>query len=255
MMLLTIPFRTLVSREVERFWLVATQTLLAPAMSATLYLFIFGYSLGSRFPDIHGYPYIQFIVPGLITMGLINNSFQNTASSLLIAKYEGSIVDILTAPISYVEMTLAFALGGMIRGLGVGALVLVVSRFFTPMPLAHGLYLLTLVIFASFSFSLLGFLASIWAERFDDMAMLSTFLLLPLTYLGGVFYSLDILPPFWRKVSLFNPLLYMIDGTRYGFLGVSDVHPVFSLALILAVAGILFTTAVLVLKSGYRLRK
>jgi ABC-2 type transport system permease protein len=254
-MLLTIPFRTLVTREVERFWMVATQTLLAPAMSATLYLFIFGYSLGSRFPDIHGHPYIQFIVPGLITMGLINNSFQNTASSLLIAKYEGSIVDILTAPISYVEMTVAFALGGMARGLAVGLLVLAVSWLFTPLPLAHAGYLLTLVILASLSFSLLGLLAAIWAERFDEMAMLSTFILLPLTYLGGVFYSLELLPPFWRRVSLFNPLLYMIDGTRYGFLGVSDVNPSLSLGLILAVAGLLFTTAVLVLKSGYRLRK
>lgn len=254
-MLLTIPFRTLVTREVQRFWLVSTQTLFAPAMSATLYLFIFGYSLGSRFPDVHGHPYIQFIVPGLIMMGLINNAFQNTSSSLLISKYEGNIVDILTAPISYVEMTVAYAVGGLVRGLTVGVLVLGISLCFTRLPFAHVPYLLVLAALAALVFALLGLLAAIWAERFDDMAMLSTFILLPLTYLGGVFYSLDLLPPLWRKVSLFNPLLYMIDGIRYGFLGVSDVRPAFSLGLTLALAAALFVSVILVLRSGYRLRK
>lgn len=254
-MLISIPFQTLVRREVERFWRVSTQTLFAPAMSATLYLFIFGYSLGSQFPDIHGHPYIQFIVPGLVMMGLVNNAFQNTSSSILISKYEGNIVDILTAPISNVETAVGYALGGVVRGLVVGAIVLGVSLLFTPLPFAHVAYLLALATLSAFVFALVGLLAAVWAERFDDMAMLSTFILLPLTYLGGVFYSLDILPPLWRRVSLFNPLLYMIDGIRFGFLGVSDVSPAFSLGLTLALAAVLFAATILVLRSGYRLRK
>lgn len=255
MPLASVPFQTLLKREVERFWRVSTQTLFAPAMSATLYLFIFGYSLGSRFPDVHGHPYIQFIVPGLVMMGLVNNAFQNTASSILISKYEGNIVDILTAPISNVEMATAYALGGVVRGLAVGGIVLAVSRLFTPLPFTHVAYLLALAALSAFVFSLVGLLVAVWAERFDDMAMLSTFVLLPLTYLGGVFYSLDLLPPLWRSVSLFNPLLYMIDGTRFGFLGVSDVDPAFSLGLTLLLAAALFGATVMVLRSGYRLRK
>ncbi len=253
--MISIPFRTLLGREVERFRRVSTQTLFAPAMSATLYLFIFGVSLGARFPDVHGHPYIQFIVPGLIMMGLVNNAFQNTSSSILISKYEGNIVDILTAPISHLEVALAYALGGVARGVAVGGIVLLVSLLFTPLPFAHPAYLLALAVVSAFVFALAGLLAAVWAERFDDMAMLSTFILLPLTYLGGVFYSLELLPPLWRKVSLFNPLLYMIDGIRYGFLGASDVDPAWSLALTLALAATLFTVTILVLRSGYRLRK
>jgi ABC-2 type transport system permease protein len=188
-------------------------------------------------------------------MGLVNNAFQNTSSSILISKYEGSIVDILTAPISSVEMAVAYALGGVIRGLAVGGTILLVSRLFTPLPFTHVPYLLALASLSAFVFSLVGLLTAVWAERFDDMAMLSTFILLPLTYLGGVFYSLDLLPPLWRNISLFNPLLYMIDGIRYGFLGVSDVNPAFSLGLTLVLGAGLFSATVLVLRSGYRLRK
>jgi ABC-2 type transport system permease protein len=250
-----IPFRTLFYREVHRFLIVINQTLLAPVISALLYLFIFGYSLSDRFGTFHGFSYLQFLVPGLVMMGLVSNSFQNPSSSLMISKFEGNIVDILMAPISHAEIAMGYALGGMFRGMLVGASILTVSCLFALPPLTHPVYLLAVALLSSACFSLLGLIAGIWAEKFDDLALFPTFILTPLTYLGGVFYSIEILPPFWRKVSLANPLLYMINAMRYGFLGVSDVNPVWSLLALAVLAAALFAGSLALLRSGYRLRK
>jgi ABC-2 type transport system permease protein len=253
--LIPIPFRTLFYREVHRFFIVINQTLLAPVISAVLYLFIFGFSLGNRFGSFHGFSYLHFLVPGLVMMGLVNNSFQNPSSSLMISKFEGNIVDILMAPIGHLEIVLGYMLGGMLRGLLVGACILGVSCLFAPPPFTHPFYLITVALLSSALFSMLGVVAGIWAEKFDDLAMFPTFIITPLTYLGGVFYSISILPPFWRRVSLLNPLLYMINALRFGFLGVCDVNPWGSLAALAALDGLLFAACLLMLKSGYRLRR
>ena len=253
--LIPVPFRTLFYREVHRFFIVINQTLLAPVISAVLYLFIFGFSLGNRFGSFHGFSYLHFLVPGLVMMGLVNNSFQNPSSSLMISKFEGNIVDILMAPIGHFEIILGYMLGGMLRGLLVGASILAVSCLFAPPPFTHPLYLIAVALLSAALFSMLGIVAGVWAEKFDDLAMFPTFIITPLTYLGGVFYSIAILPPFWRKVSLLNPLLYMINSLRFGFLGVCDVNPWASLAALAALDTLLFITCLLMLKSGYRLRR
>jgi ABC-2 type transport system permease protein len=253
--LIPVPFRTIVYREVHRFFIVINQTLLAPVISAVLYLFIFGFSLGDRFGSFHGYSYLNFLVPGLVMMGLVNNSFQNPSSSLMISKFEGNIVDILMAPIGHVEIVLGYMLGGMFRGLLVGSSILLVSCFLALPPFSHPLYLVTVALCSSALFSLFGIVAGIWAEKFDDLAMFPTFIITPLTYLGGVFYSISILPPVWRKVSLLNPLLYMINALRFGFLGVSDVNPYWSLAALVLLDLALFSLCLAMLRSGYRLRK
>ena len=254
-MVFTIPFRTLFYREVHRFFIVITQTLLAPVISSLLYLFIFGYSLGNRFGSFHGFSYLHFLVPGLVMMGLVNNSFQNPSSSLMISKFEGNIVDILMAPIGHVEIILGYMLGGMFRGLLVGACILVVSCFFALPPFSHPIYLVAVALLSSALFSLLGVVAGVWAEKFDDLAMIPTFILTPLTYLGGVFYSISVLPAFWQGVSRLNPLLYMINALRFGFLGVSDVDPRFSILALALLDAALFATGYAMLRSGYRLRR
>ncbi|HEU5181019.1 MAG TPA: ABC transporter permease [Candidatus Polarisedimenticolia bacterium] len=252
---LSIPFRTLFYREIHRFFIVINQTLLAPVISAVLYLFIFGFSLGDRFGNFHGFSYLHFLIPGLVMMGLVNNSFQNPSSSLMISKFEGNIVDILMAPIGHVEIVLGYVLGGMFRGLLVGVCILLVSCFFALPPFSHPLYLITVALLSSGLFALLGVVAGIWAEKFDDLAMFPTFIITPLTYLGGVFYSISILPPFWRKVSLLNPLLYMINALRFGFLGVSDVNPTWSLVSLALMDAGLFALCLRMLKTGYKLRR
>jgi ABC-2 type transport system permease protein len=249
----SIPFRTLLGREVERFLSVATQTVFTPLVSSLLYLLIFGLSLGDRLA-FHGVPYVAFLVPGLVMMGVLNNSFQNTTSSIMISKFEGNIVELLVAPISYLEMTFAYALGGVARGLAVGGVIWLATLPFTRTLPVNPFFTLAVAALASFTFALLGILAAIWAERWDGVSAVSSFVILPLTYLGGVFYSLDILPPLWRSLSRFNPMLYMVDGLRYGFLGVSDVHPAVSFLVTGTLSAILFTAVVLVFRSGWKLR-
>ncbi len=254
MNLLPVGFRTLLRKEVARFLSVPTQTVAQPVITALLYLLIFGHALGSRISSFHGIPFVEFLIPGLITMGLLNHSFQNTASSLLVSKYEGNIVDLLVAPMSHTEILLGYAGGGLIRGLLVGLITYVAAAPFALIPVRHPLFLVAMVIPASLTFALLGLIAAIRAEKFDQLSQISTFVVLPLTYLGGVFYSVDLLPPFFRSASFFNPLLYMVDGVRYGFLGVSDVNPAIDLAVVAAAATSLFVLSYALLRSGYRLR-
>ncbi len=253
MRLASVPFRTLVRREVERFLSVVTQTVLAPLISSALYMIIFGLSLGNRLA-FHDVPYKAFLVPGLIMMGILNNSFQNTASSIMISKFEGNIVELLIAPISYLELTLGWMLGGVLRGLLVGACIWAATLIMSPRLPIHPVFALVMCALASSSFALLGMVAAVWAKRFDGISAVSTFVILPLTYLGGVFYSLDVLPPPWGTIAHANPLLYMVDGLRYGFIGVSDVSPAVSLAVGAVLAAGLFAATVGVLRSGWKLR-
>jgi ABC-2 type transport system permease protein len=253
MKLASVPFRTLLRREVERFMSVPTQTVFTPLISALLYLLIFGVSLGNRI-SFHDLPYTAFLIPGLVMMGVLNHSFQNTASSIMISKFEGNIVEILVAPISYLEMTFAYTLGGVVRGSIVGLATWLVSLPFQLALPRRPFFALAMALLASATFSLLGILAAIWADRFDGISAVSTFVILPLTYLGGVFYSQEILPPFWRSIAHFNPMLYMVDGLRFGFFGVSDVNPALSLTVTGLLATTLFTAVVLAFRTGWRLR-
>lgn len=249
-----LPFVTLLQKEVRRFLRVASQTLLTPIITASLYLFVFGATLGERISVLPGFSYAQFVVPGLILMGVINNAFANTSSSLFMSRYLGNIVDLLVTPVTPSQFILAYTMAAMLRGLLVGVAVWLISLFFAELPWAHPLAALAMAGLASFLFAQFGLIAAIYASNFDSLSMYSNFLLLPLIYLGGVFYPISILPPVWAGLSHLNPLFYLIDGFRHAILGVGDLSlmTAFSVGVMLAIG--LFGWAALLIAKGYRLR-
>ena len=218
-----IAFKSILIKEITRFARIWVQTLVPPAITMTLYFVIFGNLIGSRIGSMHGVSYMAFIVPGLIMMSVITNSYANVASSFFSAKFQRNIEELLVAPVPNYVIILGFVAGGVARGLCVGAIVTAVSLFFVPLqvhdPLAVGVTLLLTAIL----FSLGGPINAVFAKSSDDVSIIPTFVLTPLTYLGGVFYSLTLLPPFWQALSHLNPIVYMISGFRYGFLGINDV--------------------------------
>ncbi len=251
---LSIGFFTLVRREIQRFSRLWSQTLIPPLITALLYMLIFGYSIGSRISSVQGFSYLQFIIPGLIMMSIITNSYANASTSLYIAKFQGNIQELLVSPLSYLELVCAFLLGGITRGLIVGLGVFIVSIVFSSVPLMHIFIILIFAILVSFIFACAGLLTGIWAKNFDQMSVFQTFIITPAIYLGGVFYSLHMLPSFWQHVSRFNPLFYMIDGFRYGFLGVSDGSVLLSFIILVVLAIVSFTLCVHLFRKGYQLR-
>ena len=250
----TIALRTLFLKEVRRFSKVWLQTVLSPLVTTSLYFLVFGVALGSRLREISGVPYIQFVVPGLVMMTMIRDSFLNTSSSLFQSKINGTITDILVAPIGALEMVLAYVGAAMIRALIVGTLVYLVALSFTWFPLHHIGWILFFSIFVTATLALLGMIVALWAQKFDHLAIFPNFVLLPLAFLGGVFYSIDLLPEPWNTVSRLNPLLYMVNGLRYGFLGVADVSPVTSAGVVLVSFFVVLGAASALLRSGYNLR-
>lgn len=251
---LWIAFVTLVTREVRRFTRIWMQTLLPPAITIVLYFVIFGTLIGPRIGDMSGYPYIQFVVPGLIMMAVITNSYSNVVSSFYGNKFQGSIDELLVSPVPNYVILLGFVLGGVARGLAVGVIVTVLSLFFTRLQLEHVWITVAIVFLTAILFSLAGLLNAIFAQSFDDISIIPTFVLTPLTYLGGVFYSVDLLPEFWQKVSLANPILYMVDAFRYGFLGISDINIVWAFVMVLVFIAIAFFSALHLLARSERLR-
>lgn len=246
----SIALLTLLKKEINRFMRIWTQTLLPPAITMALYFIIFGTFIGSQLKRIDGFTYIQYIVPGLVMMSIMTNAYANTASSFFLTKFNKSIEEMLVAPMSNLIILLGFMLGGMIRGLLVGFIVILVSLAFTSTPVYHVGIIILMAVLAAMVFSLGGFINAIFAKRFDDISFVPTFVLTPLTYLGGVFYSVKQLPPFWHSISLFNPILDMVSSFRFGFLGISDVNIYlgFSLVIILFVA--LFSYALHLLNKG-----
>jgi len=228
-MIFNASFLTLIRREVARFLKVAVQTLALPLMNSSLYLLIFGVSLGQQIDLGTGTSYLAFLIPGLIMMGALNNAFQNSSSSVINAKFSGDIEDLRVAPLSNQQLIWAIGLGGVIRGFAVGGITWFVGLVFyriyegSWMGVSHPLWLFFFLFVGSLSFSFLGLSAAFWAKNFDQIAAVGGFLLLPLIYLGGVFFSLQSLHPFWQQVAKVNPLLYFINGVRYGMLGLSDV--------------------------------
>lgn len=220
---LFIPFSTIVIKEVSRFTRIWVQTILPPAISMTLYFVIFGSLIGPRIGTMNGFDYIDYIAPGIIMMSIINNAYANVVSSFYGAKFQRHIEEMLIAPIPNFIILAGFVTGGVVRGFLVGAVVTVVALFFTDLKLHSFSITLAVVLMTSIVFSLAGMINAIFATKFDDISIIPTFVLTPLIYLGGVFYSIDLLPVFWQKVSAFNPILYMVNAFRYGMLGESDI--------------------------------
>jgi ABC-2 type transport system permease protein len=246
--------RTLLSKEVRRFLRVPGQTVLSPLISTTLYFVVFGYSIGGRQEQMGGVPYLSFIVPGLVFLGIANNAFLNTSSSLFITKIQGTVVDLLVAPLGAAELLWGFIGGGMVRGLAVGLLTWVVAAAFTGFSLQHAPATLGFLLLSSYVFSMLGLLAGLWAEKFEQINFFPTFVMLPLTFLGGVFYSVNDLPEPFRTLSLGNPMVYMVDGLRYGMLGTSALSPLVGAGILVGVAVASTVLAHALLRTGYKLK-
>jgi ABC-2 type transport system permease protein len=247
-------FRTLLAKEVLRFWKVSFQTLLAPVGMTLLYLLVFAQVMSSRAEVYPGVGYREFLVPGLAMMAMLQNAFANTSSSLIQSKISGNIVFMLLTPLSPFEIFAAYVLAAMVRGFAVGICVWTATAFFLFRIPAHPLELLAFALLGTLLAGVLGLIAGIWAEKFDQLAAFQNFLIVPLTFLAGVFYSIRTLPPFWQAVSRFNPFLYMVDGFRHGFFGASDLPPVDSLLIVGGSAFVLSWGTLVLLSRGWRLR-
>jgi len=247
-------FATLLVKELLRFWKVAFQTVGGPVLSALLYLVIFAQALGAHVRVFEGVPYTAFLVPGLVMMTVLQNAFANSASSLIQSRITGNMVFVLLSPISPAEFFAAYTLASMARGLVVGLGVLAAAAGFVELPAVAPAWALAFALLGSALLGVLGLLAGLWAEKFDQIAAFQSFLIVPLTMLSGVFYSIRSLPPAWQAVSHLNPFFYMIDGFRYGFFGASDVAPAASLAVVAVSLAVLSALALQLLRKGYKLR-
>ncbi|MFZ6675319.1 ABC transporter permease [Undibacterium sp. Rencai35W] len=249
-----IGFQTLLYKEVLRFWKVATQTITAPIMTALLYLLIFGHALEAHVQVYPGVKYTAFLIPGLVMMSVLQNAFANSSSSLIQSKITGNLVFILLPPLSHWEMFGAYVIASIVRGLAVGTGVFLVTVWIADLSFVAPWWIVIFALLGAAMLGTMGLIAGIWAEKFDQLAAFQNFLIMPATFLSGVFYSIHSLPPFWQTVSRFNPFFYMIDGFRYGFFGHSDVDPMTSLAVVLIFSFALTSIAILMLKRGYKLR-
>ncbi|MFC6442037.1 MULTISPECIES: ABC transporter permease [Paenalcaligenes] len=247
-------FPALFRKELMRFSKVAFQTVAAPVLTALLYLLIFAHVLEDRVRVFETVPYTQFLIPGLMMMSMLQNSFANPSSSLIQSRITGNLVFILLPPISHREIYFAYVGAAIIRGLTVGICVWLVSLFFVRLPVAHPLWVISFAVLSCGIMGSLGVIAGLWSEKFDQLAAFQNFLIMPATFLSGVFYSIHSLPPFWQAVSHWNPIFYTIDGFRYGFFAASDVSPWHSLAVVGSVFVVLCLLSLRLLASGYKLR-
>lgn len=247
-------FYTLFYKEILRFWKVSFQTVAAPVLTSLLYLLVFAHVLDTHVEPYPGVRYTAFLIPGLAMMTMLQNAFANTSSSLIQSKITGNIVYILLPPLSHMEFFGAYVLAAMIRGLVVGAGVFVAALYFAMPTATYPLWILTFALIGSATMAILGLIAGIWAEKFDQLAAFQNFLIMPLTFLSGVFYSIHSLPSFWQKVSHANPVFYVIDGFRYGFFGISDTNPWLSLGIAGGCCLLLALYTLHLLKRGYKLR-
>lgn len=249
-----IAFTTILRKEIKRFTRIWVQTLLPPAITMILYFVIFGKLIGSRIGEMAGFSYIDFVAPGLIMMAVITNSYANVSSSFFSAKFQRSVEEILVSPTPNYIILLGFVMGGVARGMAVGLIVTLMSLCFTSLHVEHWFITLFIILMTSMLFSLAGFINAIYANTFDDVSIVPTFILTPLTYFGGVFYSINLLPEIWQQVSIFNPILHMVNAFRYGMLGISDVHIGMAFTGLTFCVVMLFAVALYLLKSGKRLR-
>ena len=245
---------TLLKKELLRFWRVAFQTVAAPVITALLYLLIFAHVLEGHVQVYNGVPYTAFLIPGLIMMSVLQNAFANSSSSLIQSKVMGNLVFVLLTPLTHFQFFAAFLCAAIIRGLVVGLCIYLVAMWFVDIPIANPFLILAFALLGSALLGTFGIIAGIWADRFDQMAAFQNFIIMPLSFLSGVFYSIHSLPPFWQKLSQLNPFFYMIDGFRYGFFGRGDVSPLLSLSIVGASFLVLALITLKMLKSGYKLR-
>ncbi|GMQ88559.1 MAG: ABC transporter permease [Gammaproteobacteria bacterium] len=250
-----IGFKTIVIKEVLRFSRIWVQTIIPPVITISLYFVIFGNLIGSQIGDMDGFRYMDYIVPGLIMMAVITNSYANVVSSFYGTKFHHHIEEMLVSPLPNYLIVLGFVAGGVARGLAVGIAVTGVSLFFTDLGFYSPGVIISTVILTSALFALAGLINGIFAKSFDDISIVPTFVLTPLTYLGGVFYSISMLPEFWQNVSRVNPILYMVNTFRYGFLGISDISIGLSYAIITGFIVTLYSYAIYLLRSGYGIRR
>ena len=247
-------WQTLLYKEVLRFWKVAFQTVAGPVLTAMLYLLIFGHALEAHVKVYDRVSYSSFLVPGLAMMSLLQNAFANSSSSLIMSKVIGNLVFLMLTPLSYMNWFVAYVGAAVIRGLVVGLGVFAVSALFTEVSFVAPLWILIFAVTGAALMGTLGLIAGLWAEKFDQLAAFQNFVVMPMTFLSGVFYSIHSLPPFWQKVSHLNPFFYMIDGFRYGFFGASDVSPWLSLGVVGAALAVVSAAAVALLRAGYKIR-
>lgn len=251
---MSIGFQTLFRKEMLRFLKVSVQTVAAPVLTALLYLVVFSQALSGRVKVFDSIEYTSFLVPGLVMMAILQNAFANASSSLIQSKVTGNIVFVLLPPLSHRELFSAYVLASIVRGLAVGVGVYVCTLGFAQYGYAAPLWSLAFALAGGFILGSMGLIAGIWADKFDQIAVFQNFIIMPLTFLSGVFYSVDSLPPFWQLVSHLNPFFYIVDGFRYGFFGVSDVDPQISLAIVVCAALACSVIALRMLSSGYKLR-
>ena len=250
-----IGFRTLVWREIVRFFSVFSQTIFPPVVSSFLFIFIFGFSLGARIREVFGVPYLHYIIPGLIMMVVIEGSYANTSSSLFISRWANNIEELLVTPLSYIEMVIAMLIGGLARSLVTASGVYLVSLLFAHFTLAHPFLILYFLIFVSLAFSCIGMIVALFAEEFEHLTIATTFIITPLIYFGGVFHSISMMPEALRLLAAFNPIFYMINGMRYAMLGISDIPVWNSMMMVGLLFTALFTATVFLFKIGFKLRK
>ncbi len=250
-----IAVKTLVRKEVVRVLRIWVQTIVPPAITMTLYFIIFGNLIGKRIGTMDGYDYMSYIAPGLIMMSVITSSYGNVVSSFFGAKFGRHVEEMLVSPMSNAAIVIGHVSGGLIRGLFIGMLVTAVALFFTRLNVQHPLMTISVVILSSIVFSLAGFINAIFATKFDDISIVPTFILTPLTYLGGVFYSINLLPEFWQNVSKANPILYMVNAFRHGILGRSDVDPTHAFIMLIIFIVVLFSTCVALMNRGVGIRE
>ncbi len=249
-----VAFKSILDKEITRFMRIWVQTLVPPAITMSLYFVIFGSLIGSRIGDMNGFSYMEFIVPGLIMMSVITNSYANVASSFFSAKFQRNVEELLVAPVPNYLIVLGYVGGGMARGMLVGLIVTILSLFFVTIQI-HNLAIIVLtVVLTSMLFALGGLINAVYAKTFDDISIIPTFVLTPLTYLGGVFYSLTLLPGFWQQVAALNPIVYMVNAFRYGFLGYTDVSLWLALAVVISFIVVLFSYAMYLINKGIGLR-
>lgn len=250
-----IGFKSLTEREIIRFTSVFFQTIFPPLVSSFLYIGIFGFTIGQRLQSVGGMPYLHFLIPGLVMMYVVENSYSNTSSSLFISRWGGHIQEILVSPLSYFEMVLAILIGGLVRSFVIGAGVYLISLFFDPIPIRHPFIVLFMALFVSLTFSSIGVIVALFAEEFEHLTICTTFFITPLVFFGGVFHSIEMLPEPLRAASFFNPIFYMVNGMRYGMLGASDVSIGHCLVVVAFLFLVLFAACVFLFKIGFKLRK
>ena len=250
-----VAVKTIIRKEMVRVLRIWVQTIVPPAITMTLYFIIFGNLIGRRIGTMDGFDYMQYIAPGLIMMSVITNSYGNVVSSFFGAKFGRHIEEMLVAPMSNATIIVGHVAGGVLRGLLVGSLVTIVALFFTRLQVAHPLVMISVVLLSSIVFSLAGFINAVFAKKFDDISIVPTFVLTPLTYLGGVFYSISLLPEFWQNVSKANPILYMVNAFRYGILGASDISIANAYLILIVFVVVLFSGCMILMKRGIGIRE